>query len=150
MLFTKIPTWEQLNENKSKLQTLDSLTEHGVWTIWRSSDDDEVEFKDGKALIIYDYNIPLAEKMIFRRRMSPDMCFFWNSIDPINRRVLLRSVGLLNKLEDLDFFVWLGNYHGGMIYGHLPRTTVQTYFATDEETQKKWLLEFAASVTRFM
>lgn len=147
MLHIKIPTWEQLNENKSKLETLDCLGEHAVWTIWRSAEDHEVKFKDGKALISYEYNIPLSQKMIFRHRNSPDMCYFWNSIDPNNRRILLRAVDIQNDLENLEFFVWLGNRHCEWNCGHLLKSTVRTYFEADEELQKQWLLQFKTSMS---
>lgn len=149
MFRPKIPSWDQLTNAKPKLVGLNLCGEYGVWIIWKSEDEDDLEFEDGKAVMEYNYNITLAQKMVFRRRTSPDMCYFWNSIDPGNRRVLLSAAGLLNVLEDLDFFVWLGNRHCEWNEGALLKTTIKTYYDADEETQKKWLLEFEETMSKY-
>jgi len=138
----KIPTFEDLQKHQLRLHKLNALTELDIYTLWKV-EGDNLQFQDGKASdLIYDDKVSLVGKMIFRFRSSPDMCYFWNAIDPYNRHKLLAYVLIDHREIDLDFFVWLGNVHCAWSERNLAKSTIATYFDAEEEQQRKWVDAF--------
>ena len=140
-----VPTFELLMDFKYNLLVLDRHNEAYINKIWGSKES-TLKFQDGKAVdLVYDDNIDLAGKMIFRLRRSADICFFWNALDPNNCVILLNSVGISSFALSLDFFVWLGNNHIMWNNGKLMKSTITTYFDADEKQQKDWIEEYRLS-----
>jgi len=102
-------------EHKHNIAKMSKLTEHDIMDVWIESDEDPV--KD-LSKIVYSYDAPLYQKMIWRFRQTKSPTLLHNEIDPCNRKILLRYFdldhwNLYNKFNNrlLEFFVWLKSQH---------------------------------------
>jgi hypothetical protein len=129
--------YERFELLKDKLQSLDRMNEESIFCIWRKKDEELICFENGGAVIAYgDGDISLAQKMIFRYRSCGDVCYFWNALDPYNRRLLLSPFNF-DYDTDLDFFVYFGNNHCSWLNTKLVDSTITIYFSQDEQTKKQ-------------
>lgn len=146
-----MPDFDVLEIAKQQLEKLDHMTEESLYSIWKENDNSTIQFENGVAQDLkYTGNNNLAEKMIFRLRNSPDICYFWNAIDLNNRVRLLCSVGIQYWTLGIDFFVWLGNTHCKWHKGRLEKTTIATYFDASDDQKKKWIEEYVVLMRDFV
>ena len=122
-------TLQWIAKFKLQLLKLSYLTEEDIRDIWiRQGEDMTVDL----STIIYNYDIPLYQKMIFRfRNCNNSAVRFFHQIDPCNQGIVLRRFGLIfnnmtevselcntkNPIELLlrgtgelvEFFSWIAN-----------------------------------------
>jgi hypothetical protein len=150
MLMYKLNTFEEFQKIKAKLLKLNSHNEERIFTLFKSPGDEHVQFKEGNASnLVYDHTVGLGSKMVWRFRNMPDVVYFWNSIDPNNREILLRSVGLTSMGLGMDFFVWLANTHMHYKEDQKETTAIGLYFAAEEVQKKTWIAEYAEVMKDF-
>lgn len=99
-----------INKYKNNLFNFSNLTEEQIRTIWCK---DNKEFVGDLSKIIYNYNIPLYQKMIFRLRNELNSsCNFYKGCDPHNQTILLNFFNM-NRYEGnniIEFFAWITNW----------------------------------------
>lgn len=149
MLSFKLPRIKELENMESKLKKLDAITEEDLFRIY-ARPEDQWGFKDGKANDFpYDFDMSLGLKMILRLRKAADICYFWNGVDPHNRELLLRSVGLNGKMVGMDFFIWLGNTHVKWTEGNIGQSCIEGYFSSNEDQKKSYIEEYCKVMDGF-
>lgn len=102
----KYITYESLSEQKQRLEKMSAMTEFDIQVIWRESYEQKCDdFKD----LVYNYDIPLYQKMIFRFRhaeMSPSK--FIKQLDPVNQQRILSYLQIYDT-QLVEFLAWLKN-----------------------------------------
>ncbi len=134
-------TKEELLAWKDKLVSLCSITESDVRDIWIENRDENV---DDLSTLVYHWDAPLYQKMIWRLRNSRGhVAGFWNGLDPCNRKILTSRYKLHDDPDRaMNFMVWicctLGLYHIEKISPSLvevwqKNNAIFLYFLTDEQ-----------------
>ena len=102
-------TQEWLGRYKTQIMNLSDMTEDDIRKIWiRPGEDPNVDL----STIVYNYDIPLYQKMIFRyRHCSHSAPAFFRQIDPGNQMRMLAYFLLFghNVRELIEFFAWIAN-----------------------------------------
>lgn len=100
-----------ISKNKDKLLKMSQISEPDIRDIWIVKNDIKVGNSNLKD-IVYKWDIPLYQKMIFRfRNCQGCIARFWNQVDPCNRQKLLTYYKIYDKSNDMmEFFAWIKNH----------------------------------------
>lgn len=146
----KLNSFEEFEVIKPKLLQLDLFTEERVFNLYKNKKDQDLQFQNGRAVnLVHSDDIGLGSKMALRLRNVGDITYFWNSIDPNNREILLRSVGLSSVGIGMDFFVWFANNYTPFKGGVPLKTPLSVYFDANETQKRDWLAEYAETMKEF-
>jgi hypothetical protein len=96
---------------KDKFIYFSKITESDIQNLWIKSN----EQKKDLVSLVYNYDISLWEKMVWRfRNCNKCIVQFWIQIDPINKLYILHKYGFFeNDIDNLMyFFAWIKNHLG--------------------------------------
>jgi len=96
--------FDELMQCKEKYLKLGNATEKDIRDIWiKPGEDNDI------SNLVYNYTIPLYQKMIFRYRNANNKIIgVWNGIDPGNRRTLLSNFNIHSDDDRIpEFFAWI-------------------------------------------
>lgn len=132
-------TLDLLLSVKPQLMKMSTTNEFDIQKIFiRPNEEQFFDFSN----LIYRYDAPLYQKMIFRFRQCDKSPFrFWNQLDPSNRNAFLRYFNFYseNKIEITEFFAWLKNGLGIGDFHELYGTQNNEYTPGELPGYKLWL-----------
>ena len=98
----------EINNLKSKLLNFAHITEQDIRDVWRKPNE---ELVNDFSKIVYNYSVPLYQKMIFRfRNENKSAPMLYKGCDPGNQRQLMTYFGLYS-FDDIsnviEFMAWI-------------------------------------------
>lgn len=98
-----------INKYKTNILNLSHITEAEIRDIWHNPGE---EYLTDFTSLIYDFDIPLYQKMIFRFRNGSNLAvILYQGCDPSNKRRILYTYNMFyEEVSDLmEFFAWIAN-----------------------------------------
>lgn len=141
-------------ELESELLKLSKLTEYHIQDIWISSNETKLDnFND----LIYSWDAPLYQKMIFRfRNCEKNPSMFYNQLDPVNKNHLINFICASSVEQVIDFFIWLRSNYNEYILEMMKMDEYLINFWKDNELNfffeinRKWQNKFVNTYNEYI